>query len=347
MKVTIEDVARQAGGSKATVSRIINRNYTQSTEETRERVLRVIQELNYQPNMLAKGLKQMKTNTIGIVLSNLKNPFWIRVLEGVEDTCREYGYSLMICNSNEDGTTERELIRGLRHRKVDGLVVNPTADNRAFFEELSGDKYPFVLMNRKVEKVRTDSVVVDNRLGAQLAVEHLLRLGRRRFAAFAYPYQGISTWQERIGGFREALLAAGLSEADFSVTIVDQREGAAKEAVGELLDALRPDAVFSTNNMLTLELMEGIKEAGKSIPEDIALVGYDETVWSKHLQPPLTTVYQPGHEMGALAAETLFKRIVSKKTKRSSVAVLKPTLIVRRSCGAAAAEPLTKEGDAN
>src|SRR3954465_6214284 len=112
LKITIDEVAKQAGVSKSTVSRIINKNYGHTTEETKERVLQVIKELNYQPNLLAKGLKQMKTNVLGIVLSNLKNPFWVGVLEGVEDTCQKFGYSLMICNSNEDRQQEEELIRG-------------------------------------------------------------------------------------------------------------------------------------------------------------------------------------------------------------------------------------------
>ncbi len=334
MKVTIDDVARKAGVSKATVSRIINQNYNQSTAETRERVLQVIRELNYQPNLLAKGLKQMKTNSLGMVLSNLKNPFWIRVLEGVEDTCRKYGYSLLVCNSNEDGLTERELIDGLKHRKVDGIIINPTPDNRTFFEELISDKYPLVIVNRKVEKLKADSVVVDNRLGAQLAVEHLLKLGKKRFVSFVYPFQGISTWHERVIGFRETLLAGGLAENDFAVVTVDQQEEAAKKAIKETLETFRPDAVFSTNNMLTLEILQGMKESGLSIPDDIALIGYDETVWSKHLQPPLTTVNQPAYEMGVQAAETIMKRIQSNVNKRTTHIVLKPTLIIRQSCGA-------------
>ncbi|WP_246079126.1 LacI family DNA-binding transcriptional regulator [Paenibacillus piri] len=332
--MTISDVAERAGVSKSTVSRIINKNYGHTTAETKERVLQVIKELNYQPNLLAKGLKQMKTNVLGIVLSNLKNSFWTRVLEGVEDTCRKHGYSLMICNSNEDNRLEEELIHGLQHRRVDGIVINPTLGNKEMFDKLTADKYPFVVVNRKVEGLAADGVVVDNRKGAQLAVEHLLSLGKKRLAALVYPYEGISTWQERVNGFKDMLAERGLAEDSYTVVVAEMREGAAKRAVQRLLAEFKPDGILSTNNMMTLEILEGIKEAGYTVPDDVAVLGYDETVWSKHLHPPLTTVNQPAYEMGVLAAQKLIKRIQSKnKPRGSGMTVLEPSLIVRQSCG--------------
>jgi DNA-binding LacI/PurR family transcriptional regulator len=344
MKITIDEVARQAGVSKSTVSRIINKNYGHTTEQTKERVLQVIKALNYQPNLLAKGLKQMKTNVLGIVLSNLKNPFWVRVLEGVEDTCRKYEYSLMICNSNEERQQEEGLIRGLQHRRVDGIVINPTTGNNELFQSLVGDKYPLVVVNRKVDGLEADSVVVDNRKGAYLAVEHFLKLGRRRLAAFVYPYEGISTWEERIEGFRDLLERRGFPEQDYRICVVEQREGAVKTAAKELLTDFKPDGIFSTNNMMTLEILEGIKEVGLEVPHDVALIGYDETVWSKHLQPPLTTVNQPAYEMGVLAAKKLIKRIQAKEAPPiAAVTVLEPNLIERHSCGEQ--ERLVKDND--
>ncbi|HZG87862.1 LacI family DNA-binding transcriptional regulator [Paenibacillus sp.] len=334
MKVTIDVVAKKAGVSKATVSRILNGNYLQMTKETKERVLAVINELNYRPNVYAQGLKSTKTNVLGIVLSNLKNPFWATVLEGFEDACKKKGYSVMICNSNEDRQQEEELVRGLRYRKVDGIVVNPTSGNQPLFAELAEEKYPIVFINRRLEGVNTDNVIVDNRKGATMAVEHFVRLKKQRLAALVYPYQGISTWQERIEGFEEALLKHGLDKQQYQIRVIDQREGAANAAVKQLMDGFKPDAIFSTNNMMTLEIMEAVKECGLTIPDDVALIGYDETVWSKHLNPPLTTVNQPAAQLGALAAQKLIKRIESKsKRPRASTEVLEPNLIVRRSCG--------------
>jgi DNA-binding LacI/PurR family transcriptional regulator len=331
MKVTIAEVAKQAGVSKATVSRILNGNYGQMTEQTKDRVLQIIRELDYRPNPNARALKQMKTNVIGIVLSNLKNSFWTRVLEGVEDLCRSSGYSLMICNSNEDPALEFELIRGLVMRQVDGILVNPTVKNGRYFEELLSERYPLVFINRKIAGIEADSVVVDNIKGAMLATEHLIGRGKTRIVTFVYNPEGISTWQERVDGYREVMARSGLEAV---VIEVSNRAGAAKAAALNYLSR-NPDAeaVFSTNNMMTLEILEALKELKLEIPRDIAIIGYDETVWAQHLHPPLTTVKQPAYEIGVLAAKNVIKRITAKTKLRPKMTVLEPELIVRDSCG--------------
>ncbi|MDF2959949.1 MAG: transcriptional regulator [Paenibacillus sp.] len=331
MKVTIDEVAKQAGVSKATVSRILNGNYGQTTEQTKDRVLRIIRELDYRPNPHARALKQMKTNVIGIVLSNLKNSFWTRVLEGVEDSCRISGYSLMICNSNEDPKLELELIRGLIMRQVDGILVNPTVKNGLYFEELISERYPLVFINRKITGIEADSVVVDNIKGARLATDHFIGIGKKKIVMFVYVPDGISTWQERVDGYRETMRHSGLEPV---VIEVPNRAGAAKISALEYL-RLSPDAeaVFSTNNMMTLEILEAVKELKLEIPRDIGIIGYDETVWAQHLHPPLTTVKQPAYEMGVLAAKNVMKRITAKTKLRPKFIVLEPELIVRNSCG--------------
>ncbi|MDD9269380.1 LacI family DNA-binding transcriptional regulator [Paenibacillus sp. GCM10023248] len=334
MKVTIDDVAKMAGVSKTTVSRILNGNYSQATEETKERVLKIIRDLNYRPNPMARGLKQMRTNIIGIVLSNLSNPFWSRVLEGVEDTCRLSGYSLMVCNSNEDSEREAGLIEGLQMRQVDGIIVNPTVNNKELYTEIVQKKYPLLVINRRISDLDVDDVVVDNMQGARLAVEHFIQMGRRRPVCFVYEPEGISTWQERILGFQEAMRDNGLEVTEQSVIRVENAAGRAKKSA---LDFFRQepdaDAIFSTNNMMTLEILEGLKELGIEVPGRIALIGYDETVWAKHLNPPLTTIEQPAYEMGRIAAKNLIQRIGSKTVRKPKHVVLKPNLIARSSSG--------------
>lgn len=335
MKITIDDVAKKAGVSKTTVSRIINGHYEHVTEATKQRVLKVIEELDYRPNALARGLKQMKTNVIGIVLSNLQNPFWARVLEGVEDTCQSLGYNLMICNSNEDQKLEEEHIKALRMRQVDGIIVNATTKNKCLFQSLVESKYPLVAINRKIEGMPVDMVVMDNVKGAAMAVEHLLRSGRKSVALFIYPPDGVSPRLERIEGYKQALAARGIEHDSSLIQVVDEKKGEAKQAVKKfLLNSPTVDAIFSTNNMMTLEILEGIKELGLTVPDDVALVGYDETVWSKHLDPPLTTVNQPAYEMGKLAAKRIIKLIKSKRKPKPKTVLLEPNLIIRRSCGA-------------
>ncbi|MDT9727101.1 LacI family transcriptional regulator [Xylanibacillus composti] len=334
MKITIDVVAQKAGVSKTTVSRILNGNYAHTSEKTRNRVLQVMKELDYRPNALAKGLKSLRTDVIGILLSNLKNPFWATVLEGVEDACRASGYNLMICNSDEDPELEFQAIRQLQMRQVDGVVMNPTMRNPNLYRKLVEDAYPLVVMNRRVDDLGAQSVVVDNVKGASLAVEHLLRCGKRRPAVCYYANPGVTTWQDRVEGYRLAMKSHGYGEHDLRVVEAEQSPNAVKHAVLELMKK-HPDtdAVFSTNNMMTLEVIEALKELGLRIPADVAVLGYDDTVWAKHMDPPLTTVRQPGYEMGKIAANLLIQSIRDGGHPAADPVVLQPELVIRRSCG--------------
>lgn len=295
--------------------------------------MQVIKELDYRPNALAQGLKSFRTNVIGMVLSNLKNPFWSTVLEGVEDVCRELGYNLMICNSDEEAESEEKFIREFQMRQVDGIVINPTLKNLHVYQKMVDEKYPFVVINRTLPIARTPHVVVDNRKGASMAINHLLHNGRRKPAVCIYNNPVVTTWKERLEGYCATMKDNGYADEDLRIIEIEPRNGNIKEAVqGFLKRYPDTDAIFSTNNMMTLEIIESIKEMNLTIPEDIAIVGYDETVWSRHLHPPLTTIWQPGYEMGQLAVKMLIKMINSKRAKPSTV-VLEPKLIVRASSG--------------
>ncbi|WP_078430034.1 LacI family DNA-binding transcriptional regulator [Alkalihalobacterium alkalinitrilicum] len=333
MKITMDEVAKRAGVSKTTVSRIINGNFQHVHEDTKEKVLKIINELNYRPNALAKSLKQMKTNVIGIVLSNLQNPFWSSVLQGVEDTCHSNGYNLMICNSNDNSKLEQEHIEGLQMKQVDGIIVNPTMKNKQLFQSIIDREYPIIAINRKIEDVPLDTVVVDNIKGSELAMEHFIELGKSSIAIIVYPPDGISPREERLQGYKSALINHGHTINEKYILIVEEKKGAAKEEIKKALTSKEPpDAIFSTNNMMTLEILEGIKELGMSVPQDVSLIGYDETVWSKHLAPPLTTVNQPSYEMGKLAAEKLINLLNTKQKAEPKVTQLQPNLIIRESC---------------
>ncbi|WP_245831035.1 LacI family DNA-binding transcriptional regulator [Sediminibacillus massiliensis] len=334
MKVTIADVASKAGVSKTTVSRVLNGNFSHTTEATKQRILNAAKELDYSPNALAKSLKSMKTNIIGMVLSNLKNPFWTTVLEGVEDTCRELGYNLMICNSNEDPTVEEQFIKEFQMRQVDGIVLHPTAQNNHIYQKLADSKLPLVFINRRVGDLSALNVVMDNVKGAKTAVDHLLKNGREKVAVVLYDNRFVSPWRERKEGYQKALLANNFMPEDFLVLEVDQQKGnVKKETIQFLKENPEIDAIFSTNNMLTMEVIEAIKEMGLEIPVDIGIVSYDETVWARHLTPPLTTIWQPGYEMGRLAARNLINSIEDPSFQTGQTIILEPQLIVRESCG--------------
>lgn len=331
MKVTITDISRQAGVSKTTVSRVLNGRYNEVTEETKNRVLQVIEQLNYTPNAIAKSLKSMKTNTIGMVLTDLNNPFWTTVLQGAEDACRSAGFNIMICNACNDSKLEELLIKGLRNKQVDGLISNPTMGNNALFESLIEAGYPVVALNRRIPNVSIETITVDNIQGALMATEHLISLGRKKIMLIVYNPNGISPRLERIEGYIQALNNHGITIDDSLIHIIDEHKDATKKLMRRILSQEdRPDAIFSTNNLMTLEILEVVKELFLRIPEDITLIGYDETVWSKYLN--LTIVKQPAYEMGVLAAQRLIHLILTKDTKLNTH-LLMPELIIRESCG--------------
>ncbi|MGP4038721.1 LacI family DNA-binding transcriptional regulator [Gracilibacillus sp. D59] len=331
MKVTIADVAEQAGVSKTTVSRILNGNYGHNTPETIKTVLKVVEELEYRPNALAKGLKSMKTNVIGIVLSNFRNEFWFNVLEGVEDTCKDEGYNLMICNSDGDPELEEQYIKEFQMRQVDGIVINPTVRNQALYEKLVTDKYPMVVINRKIDGLHANNVVVDNIKGGYIAVNHLLENGRQHILAITYKNENISTWQERIKGYKEALFSNGLTEDSLYILEIENLRRANKQIKKYLLENPVIDGVFSTNNMLTLELIEALKKLDKKVPAEIGIVGYDDTIWAKHINPPLTTIKQPSYDIGKESARLLIKEIKSKELPTVKNIIFQPELVVRES----------------
>ncbi|GGH82393.1 DNA-binding LacI/PurR family transcriptional regulator [Pullulanibacillus pueri] len=330
--MTIDDVAKKAGVSKTTVSRILNGDYSHSKEETKQRVIKTIKELNYRPNALAKGLKLMSTNIIGIVLSNLNNPFWSTVLEGVEDTCHKLGYSLMICNSDEDPKKEKHYIEEFQMRQVDGIVINPTVRNLQLYQQLVQANYPLVVINRRLKDFSINQVIGDNVQGSKLAVNHLLDNGRKKIAVTVYKNPYVSTWKERVEGYREAMLINGFSAYDLRILEIDPLSKSIKQVTMDFLKRNHDtDAVYSTNNMITLELIDAIRQLNLKIPEDIAIVSYDETPWAKYLEPPLTTVNQPGYEMGKIATQILVRSITEKNAQRPETVVLKPKLIIRES----------------
>ncbi|GGF90721.1 LacI family DNA-binding transcriptional regulator [Paenibacillus abyssi] len=333
MKITIDIVAKKAGVSKTTVSRILNGNFAHTKDETKNRVLRVIKELDYRPNALAKGLKSSHTNVIGIVLSNLQNPFWITVLDGVEAACQSLGYNLMISNSAEQPEMEVQYIREFQTRQLDGIVINPTVRNLALYHKLADSKFPMVVINRRVPELNVHHVIMNNMKGASLATQQLLSNGRKKVAAFVYGNAFVSTWKERVDGYRSVMQANGYGPEDWRILELDQRGDVQVEISRYLRCHPETDAIFSTNNMLTLEAIEVVKELGLRMPEDIAIVSYDEMIWAKHLDPPLTTIMQPGYKMGYLAAQMLIKTIKAKRKPRVETVVLEPELIVRKSCG--------------
>lgn len=331
----ISDVARAAGVSKTTVSRVLNGKYEFMSPETRNRVEAAIEALRFNPNSVARSLKRKRTNLIGVIVANIMNPFSTAITRGMEDYCRAHGYSLIVCNADDSPATEREYVQVLRSRQVDGLAINTTGrGNLDLFRQLSEEGYPLVLLDRKMEGIGADTVTLDNPAGATMAMRHLLDRGFRRIGIVVYPPEGLSSRTERLNAYKQALAEAGLPADPDLIRIAAATPGAARQAAHELLSLEhRPDAIFATNYLINLEVLSAIHQAGLQAPRDVAIIGFDDSEWYPLLSPPLTTVRQPTYEMGRLAAQLLIRRIESTRPRRPEAHLLAPELVVRKSCG--------------
>jgi len=329
---TIDDVARLAGVSKSSVSRVVNGNFQYMSEKMKQKIIAAIEELEYTPNSLAQSLKKKKSQVIGIVLSDISNTFWSDVLKGVQEECNANGYSLMV-NFNDDANSEKERLLLLRNRQVDGLIVNTTGSNPELFKDLQKEEFPFVMLDRSLGSMKVDTVVVNNLAGAKQAVQYLVDQGHKRIGILLHPLNNLSPRLERLEAYKQALESNGLMVSKDYIKICGTARGEGIKAVEELLAMPdRPTAVFTTNISLSLEALTGIKNCGLKVPADISVMGYDDFIWSTLLDPPLSTVAQPTYEMGVAAAALLIESIKGKKRKRHKIVKLEPTLVIRESC---------------
>jgi len=331
--VTLKDVARQAGVSVATASRALG-GYGYVSPETRSKVLRAARLLDYHPNALARSMVKKRTHTLGVVVSDNANPFFAAVVRGIEDVVHRHGYAVILCNADEDPEKEEMYLRILREKRVDGLLLAPSGEAGRFLRAWAREGLPLVLIDRKIEGIAADAVIVDNRSGAKEAVAHLIGLGHRRIGTICGPQQ-VYTGFERLQGYLEALREARIPvEKDLI------REGNFKQDSGyrlarEFLEMDDPPtALFVANNLMTIGALLALREAGVRIPQDMAVVGFDDMEWASILTPPLTAVAQPAYALGANAAQLLIQRLLRGPSPQPQEIVLKTRLVVRESCGA-------------
>ncbi len=333
MTATIREVAASARVSVATVSRVVSGSPHRVSEGTRNRVLAAVERLQYQPNLVARGLKKRVTHTIGLIVPDISNPFFPAIARGIEDVANRAGLAVLLCNTDEDLGKERSYLTLLRKRMVDGLIFATVGANTEHLRMLRRQHIPAVLIARAPDGVEIDAVLVDNRRGAREATEHLLRLGHQRIAFIGGPAT-VSPAKERHAGYRDALGGAGV-RAD-PLLVVDgafRAEGGAA-AVGELLRrGVRFTAIIAGNDLMAIGAMEELRRRGRRLPEDVAVVGFDDIMFASLVEPPLTTVAQPTYRMGALAMERLLD-LIGGGSRAPRRLVLDPQLVVRRSCGA-------------
>ena len=329
MSAKIEDVARRAGVSTATVSRVLSgKPYV--SEELRERVLETVRELKYRPSRVARSLRIQRSSIIGLIISDIQNPFFTSAVRAVEDVAQQRQYSVFLCNSDEDFDKELTYIELMLAEQVAGMIVSPTASSNEVYQRLVEMRVPVVAIDRRVKDVEMDMVVGDNTTAACAVVTHLIENGYQRIGA-VLGTPDVSTGAERYQGYANALLQHGLPVRPELVRTGSPRTPNGYTLTMDLLQQEEPpDAIFTGNNLLTVGALRAIHELSLHIPDDIALTAFDEMDWMFLMKPALTVVMQPTYEMGQRAAELLLERIADPDRPPQQI-VLQPTIKVRES----------------
>jgi LacI family transcriptional regulator len=331
--VTIKDVARASGVSSMTVSRVIN-DSERVSPETRRRVEQAIAELGYVPSRLARGLIRQKTGTLALIVPDVANPFFTLVVRGAEDVARRAGYRMILCDTRADLTIEREVIEEMLAHRVEGIVIAPVSDrSKGHLERLARFGVQFVLIDRTVAGIESDVVVGDSAGGARRLVEHLISLGHRRIG-FVTEADDVSTARDRREGYEAALAAAGLPLDPTRVVraTVDPQGGF--DGMSRLLELDEPPtAVFTVNNLVALGAIEAVRAHELEVPDDIALVCFDDIEYASRLYPFLTVMAQPAETLGTLGTQLLVERIEGRAPEHRRVVVLPAQFVVRKSSG--------------
>lgn len=328
---TVRDVARVAGVSTATVSRVLN-DKPNVRSAIRGRVLQAMAELGYQPSRVARRLRSRRAQVIGLIISDIQNPFFTSVVRGVEDVAYAHNYTLLLCNSDENLEKERLYVDLMRAEGVAGIILSPTHEVESAANVRAEDGLPIVCLDRRLRGVAADLVIVDNVTGAYQAVSHLIRLGHRRIGLLVGPAV-ITSGLERQRGYEQALRDHGLPVEPELIYVGDFKQTGGFRGAETLLTLNPPPtALFAANNLTTLGALNAIHTRRLRIPDDVALVGFDDMPWAPSLDPPLTAVAQPTYDLGSTAAGLLLARIDDPGRPVQEV-ILRPTLVVRQSCG--------------
>ncbi|SCK55795.1 transcriptional regulator, LacI family [Variovorax sp. HW608] len=331
----IKDVALHAGVSVTTVSHVLNATRHVSPQ-VRERVEQAIRDLRYVPNAMARSLKSNTSSTLGMLIPNSSNPYFAEIVRIVEDRCFAAGYTLVLCNTDDEPQRQRVYLQVLAERRIDGLIVVSTGagDDATLARQLHGLRVPAVLVDREVADPACDLVETAHMQGGLLAVRHLLSLGHRQIACIGGP-AGVLPSEQRIEGWRLALAEGGASVAAGNPGALLWRGGFTSQGGYEAMHALlraehKPTAVFVCNDLMAIGALRAVHESGLHVPDDISIVGFDDIELSAYTSPALTTVAQPKERIGALAVDMLLERIGDRRHEARKV-VLQPELRVRAS----------------
>ncbi|WP_322799176.1 LacI family DNA-binding transcriptional regulator [Thermoflexus sp.] len=330
MRVTIKDIARAVGVSHTTVSRAL-RDSEEINPETRARIRAVAESMGYRPNPVARALQGRRTQTLGVVVTRLSDPFHTEVVQGIEKVAQAHGYGLLLSLSHEDPAKERAIVEMLAAKQVDGIIVAASRLGSRYLPLLEALRIPIVLINSHQTGPYVYSVATDNVHGGYLATRYLIDLGHRAIAYIGNRRGGRSN-QDRYRGYRQALREVGLSPRPEWVVKGDGRVGAGEAAMRRLLEVSpRPTAVFCYNDLTAIGALRAAVQAGIRVPEDLSIIGFDGLEEGSYVFPALTTVAQPRQQLGRLAAEMLLEILNGRPSPRRIL--LQGTLLERASCG--------------
>lgn len=325
----IRDVAAAAGVSVASVSRVLNQS-AEVGAQVRERVLAAVAELGYRPNGAARSLRTRAAAVVGLIISDITNPFFTSMVRGVEDAAQAAGFSVMLANADEDLAKESQYLEVAAAEKLAGVVLSPASSQHTRIDLLTERGIPVVTIDRRLRNPAVDSVTVNNRGAALEASAHLIDEGCRRIGFVAGPPE-TTTATGRLAGHKAALLAAGREFEESLLAYGDYRVEGGRAATASLLELSGGiDGLFVSNNLMTVGALQALGERELRIPDDVALVGFDDMSWNVGYRPSLSLVEQPTYEIGHQAATLLLKRIRGDRSDPSHL-VLTATLTVRDS----------------
>jgi DNA-binding LacI/PurR family transcriptional regulator len=330
-QTTIKDIARALGISPSTVSRAL-KDHPDISPKTRKAVKELADKLHYEPNAIALSLRSRSSRTIGVVIPEIVHFFFSSVISGIEEIAYKSGFTVIICQSNEDYEKERNIIHTLMSSRVDGILVSvsKTTSNFDHFLELQKSNIPIVFYDRVLNIPNSDRVIVDDFSGAYKAVEHLIRMGCRRIAHLATS-QELMIGRNRKAGYVQALKDNNI-EIDEEIILRCDTDKHAQKCIPYILSLQKKvDGIFAVNDLTAMTAMSIIKRSGYTIPDEIAIVGFSNSIYSSMTDPPLSTIEQQGFEMGRRAITLLLERIQSDEPIESRVEQIKTDLIVRGS----------------
>ncbi|WP_085499725.1 LacI family DNA-binding transcriptional regulator [Arenibacter troitsensis] len=336
-KVFLKDIAKKLDVSKTAVSLVLNNKGDENkiSQETQKKIIDYAKKHNYVPNQLARGLSRGKSETIGLIIPNISDTFYSKIAGYVELKAKNLGYTVLFSSSNEDPKKEAELIRSMLNRQVEGLIIASTQQNLKEIESLKEDKFPFVLIDRHYTDSETNYVIVDNFNGSKTVTEHLLKLGRRKIGLITLK-PGLEAIKQRLLGYHSALNDYNI---EFNKNLVlelstENYEDEIKMAIGELLKFPNSvdSIVFSTHYLTSVGLRE-LKRLNVKVPQEVAIVSFDELSAFDLVDPPITSVIQPVKDMSNIAVEILINEIEGMKENIENTRILDSKLEIRKSCG--------------